>query len=115
MGNQPLIQNIKFRADMTNGLKDNDQQQQFVAIKNLVIQASRSNSWIFNSVTKEWHNPEEFEAKYIDLPFQSGWYQQFKVLNPLEGLSAADKQIQKILKKKANLIARVFKYYESKL
>ena len=103
-----------MRQDLLGGLKDDHQGQQFIAIKNLVIQASRTNSWIFNSVTKEWFNPQEFEAKFIDLPYQNGWYQQFKVLHPFEGLVAADKQIQKILDKKADLANRVFNYYRSR-
>ena len=99
---------------LKSNTQDTLQNQQVTAIKNLVIVASRSGSWIFNTITKDWHSPEEFEAKYLSAPYEEGWYHRFKVLHPLEGIVAADKQIQKVLEKKQDLVRRVIEYYQSK-
>lgn len=92
--------------------KQRIQDQQFTAISNLITIAARSGSWIFNTVTKEWHSPGEFEAKYTSVPSEKGWYHRFKVMHPIEGLIAADKQIQKILEKRQALLRRVIEYYQ---
>lgn len=97
---------------LRSNTEDTLNSQQQTAIKNLVIVALRSNAWIFNSITKEWHSPEEFKAKYLTAPYEEGWYHRFKVLHPLEGITAADKQIQKILEKKQDLVRRVLEYYK---
>lgn len=99
---------------LRSNTQDTLQNQQVTAIKNLVIVALRSNAWIFNSITKEWHSPEESEAKYLSAAYEEGWYHRFKVLHPLEGIVAADKQIQKVLEKKQDLVRRVIDYYQSK-
>lgn len=101
-----------FNVVITNNVQENLNNQQVTAIKNLVIVASRSGSWIFNTITKDWHSPEEFEAKYLSAPYEEGWYHRFKVLKPFEGIIAADKQIQKILEKKQDLVRRVIEYYQ---
>jgi len=81
---------------------------------NLVQQAQRVDFWLFDTASKEWFTPEEFVLRYsIDL-FERGWYKNIKVLNPKDGLNAADIQIQKIMEKRAVLQEKIIDYYRSK-
>ena len=80
----------------------------------LVQQAQRVDFWLFDTASKEWFTPEEFEIRYsLDL-FERGWYKNIKVLNPRDGLNAADIQIQKIIEKRAILQDRIINYYRLK-
>lgn len=99
---------------LRSNTEDTLNSQQHTAIKNLVIVALRSGAWIFNTITKDWLSPEEFETKYLSAPYEEGWYHRFKVMHPLEGILAADKQIKKLLEKKQDLVRRVIEYYQSK-
>ena len=82
-----------------------------VALGNLVVQAQRENFWLFDSTTKEWFSPEEFEKYYGSKELELGWYIKIKVLNPAEGLKGADIQIQKIVEKRGILQHRIIEYY----
>jgi len=84
-----------------------------VALRNLVIQAQRENFWLFDSVTKEWFSPEEFEKFYGSKELEESWYIKIKVLNPSDGLKGADIQIQKIVAKRSILQDRIIKYYQT--
>lgn len=90
-------------------------QQQVVAVKTLAIVANREKKWVFDSEMKEWLTPEEFEGKFIQPPYIDKINYRFKVLNPVDGLIAADTQIQQIMQKRKDLQIRVVHYYQSKI
>ena len=95
-------------------IAENIHQKQYIGLGQVVRRAELENKWIFDSVTKEWFSPIELSTKYETVPNEEGWYLRFKVLDAVEGLKAADVQLQKILSKKLELENRVIKFYKSK-
>jgi hypothetical protein len=89
--------------------------QQRNGVETMGLQASRFGLWVFDTQMKVWHTPEEFIGVYAKAPYQEGLTRRFKVLDPQEGLVAADLQIQKILDRKQLLSNRVIDYYKNKI
>lgn len=85
-----------------------------VAKRNLVVQACKKNYWLFDIESKEWFTPEEFDLRFTPEQYEKGWHKRIKVLDPLDGLKAAEIQTQKIAEKRLVLQARIIKYYQKK-
>jgi hypothetical protein len=93
-------------------ISQHDQQRN--GVETMALQATRFNLWVFDTQMKVWHTPEEFIQVYAKAPYQEGLTRRFKALDPMQGLVAADMQIQKILEKKQMLSNRVVEYYKNK-
>lgn len=85
-----------------------------ISVQTMVMDAQRKNCWIFDMNNKVWYSPEEFERSYLEVPYIEKFYERFKALDPVEGLKAADIQLQKIIQKKQDLESRVIGYYQKK-
>jgi hypothetical protein len=94
-------------------ISQHDQQRN--GVETMALQATRLNFWIFDTQTKVWYTPEEFIETFAKAPYQEGLLRRFKALDPMQGLMAADMQIEKILEKKQMLNHRVVDYYRSKI
>ncbi|NRF37626.1 hypothetical protein HQN83_02810 [Pedobacter sp. LMG 31643] len=84
-------------------------------IRTIFNNAIKERQWIFEPSTKRWFNPEEFLEMYgrydnIDLK----WFEKIEVRDPMEGLEAADMQIESILSRKAILEKRIIEYWKGK-
>lgn len=84
-------------------------------VRSIFNNAIKERQWIFEPSTKRWFNPEEFLEMYgrydnIDLK----WFEKIDVRDPMEGLEAADMQIESILSRKAILEKRIIEYWKGK-
>lgn len=71
--------------------------------------------WIHDPSTKRWFNPEEFWEQYQRYDnVDRKWIDQLQVMDPMEGLTAADKQIASILERKAIFAKRIIDYWKEK-
>jgi hypothetical protein len=110
-----LLKILVYFCFMEQGTYQNSlHDQQRIAVGSITITAIHNNQWIFDTHTKLWYSPEEFQKFYSEAPYQEGVRERFKLMNPTQGLIAADMQIQKILEKKQMLNQRVIEYYQSK-
>jgi hypothetical protein len=97
------------------GFNEDQQAAHFTNINVLVKEALRHKCWIYNTNEKIWYSPEEFMAKYEHSSYNQAWFAQFKIMNPMAGLKAAEIQAQKLNEKKLAFQQRVFEYYQNKL
>lgn len=79
----------------------------------LYEEAKFKKHWIYDPEIKRWQNPEEFLEQQKRL---SGGLNdrlaKIQVRDPMEGLEAADKQIQSIIERKAILTKRIIEYHK---
>jgi len=97
------------------GYQEDQKAVHFTNINILVKEALRHKCWIYNTATKSWYSPEEFMIKYEHSTYGQQWFADFKIMNPMAGLKAAEIQAQKLNEKKLAFQQRVFEYYQSKL
>ena len=78
-------------------------------------EASERGLWIYDPTYKRWYTPEDFlhtfgHIKSYDLEF----YKKVEYRNPVDGISAAFKQIEGIQERLKVFAEKVAKYYQMK-
>jgi hypothetical protein len=95
-------------------IQENKRNACIMNINILVNEAMRHNSWIYEADNKTWYTPEEFLERFGQSNYSQGWIEKFKIMDPIAGLKAADKQIQMIIEKRQDFQQKVFSYYQTK-
>ncbi|MES2826703.1 MAG: hypothetical protein V4687_01045 [Bacteroidota bacterium] len=71
--------------------------------------------WIFDPSIKRWHTPEDFWENYQRYDnLEREWIDALQIMDPEEGLKAADQQIESIISRKAIFAKRIIDYWKSK-
>lgn len=84
-------------------------------IKNIVNDALKQKMWVFDPSTKRWFTPGEFmEVFERQDKLDIHWVDSIQVLDPVEGLEAADLQIQNLMARRAALAKRIVDYWKDK-
>ncbi|RZJ87516.1 MAG: hypothetical protein EOO20_15905 [Chryseobacterium sp.] len=81
----------------------------------IVKKAVANEQWIFIPDSKRWFSPEEFmevHSRYDNLPI--AWIEALQVMDPEEGLIAADQQIESILSRKAAFSKKIIEYWKAR-
>ena len=83
-------------------------------LEDFIKEAKKSGYWIFSIESKNWYSPAEFitliENKTINL--RDGWIANYKIMNPIKGLDAADIQITKLIEKRASFLRKMLEFYQ---
>lgn len=84
-------------------------------IKTIVNDALKQKMWVFDPASKRWFTPGEFMEMYerydkLDIT----WLDNIQVLDPVEGLEAADQLIQSIMTRRTALAKRIVDYWKDK-
>jgi len=84
-------------------------------IKAIVKNAINEKMWVFDPSTKRWFTPEEFMEMYERYDnIDTKWLYNIQVLDPTEGLEAADQQIESILARRRAFAKRIVDYWKNK-
>ncbi|MBE9599805.1 hypothetical protein [Pedobacter sp. MC2016-24] len=84
-------------------------------IRTIVNDALKQKMWVFDPASKRWFTPGEFMEMYerydkLDIT----WLDNIQVLDPIEGLEAADQLIQSIMTRRTALARRIIDYWKDK-
>lgn len=84
-------------------------------IRTIVNDALKQKMWVFDPASKRWFTPGEFMEMYerydkLDIT----WLDNIQVLDPVEGLEAADQLIQSIMTRRTALAKRIVDYWKDK-
>lgn len=84
-------------------------------IRTIVNDALKQKMWVFDPASKRWFTPGEFMEMYerydkLDI----AWLDNIQVLDPIEGLEAADQLIQSIMTRRTALARRIIDYWKDK-
>jgi len=84
-------------------------------IRTIVNDALKQKMWVFDPASKRWFTPGEFMEVYerydkLDI----AWLDNIQVLDPIEGLEAADQLIQSIMARRTALARRIIDYWKDK-
>lgn len=82
----------------------------------LLNEAIRKDFWLFNTEIKRWYTPDEFRQlnERIDRASQNRLLEKYKVMDPLEGLDAAHRQLESLRTRLEVFEKKVVEYYRSK-
>ena len=84
-------------------------------IRTIVNDALKQKMWVFDPASKRWFTPGEFMEMYerydkLDIT----WLDNIQVLDPIEGLEAADQLLQSIMTRRTALARRIIDYWKDK-
>lgn len=84
-------------------------------IKAIVQNAIKSKMWVFDPSVKRWFTPEEFMETYERYDnIDTKWIDNIQVLDPVEGLEAADHQIESIIARRTAFAKRIIEYWKDR-
>ncbi|ETZ21151.1 hypothetical protein [Pedobacter sp. V48] len=80
-------------------------------IRKIFNNALKQRLWVFEPSVKRWFSPEEFMEMYERYDnLDPKWIEKIEVRDPMEGLEAADTQVESILARKAILTKKIIDY-----
>jgi hypothetical protein len=101
---------------MLERFRQQEREEYLMGVDVIVNEALRNKCWIFQYRMKRWYTPEEFKAEFSDATiYDDKWFDNFKLMDPIAGLRAADKQIEMIMEKRKVFQQRLFEYYQNKV
>nr|WP_294873641.1 hypothetical protein [uncultured Pedobacter sp.] len=84
-------------------------------IRKIFNNALKQRLWVFEPSVKRWFSPEEFMEMYERYDnLDPKWIAKIEVRDPMEGLEAADTQVESILARKAILTKKIIDYERAK-
>ena len=84
-------------------------------IKVIVKNALEEKMWVFDPSTKRWFTPGEFMEMYERYDnIDPKWIDNIQVLDPIEGLKAADQQIESLLARRTAFAERIVNYWKDR-
>jgi hypothetical protein len=112
MGNRPIREHKPLMAYANNY----EQKVSTLSLITIVFNnAVKQGLWLFDPSIKRWFNPDEFMDLYKNYDnLDPKWIEKIEIRDPIEGLEAADTQIESILSRKAILTKRVIEYERAK-
>lgn len=83
-------------------------------INTIVKKALNDKLWIFDPSIKRWFNPEEFYEQYYRYDnLDRKWIDKIQILDPMDGLKAADDQIESITARRIVFEKKIIDYYRN--
>lgn len=84
-------------------------------IRGKVEQALNKGFWLYDPSDKRWWTPEEFNTHYsLTVNIKTEWLDKIRVLDPVDGLKAADHQIESITSRRTAFAQRIVDYYKNR-
>ena len=111
MGGRPPKISKPLEGYIERGYTPSTQELLSVIVKKAILHEQ----WIFIPESKRWFSPEEFmelHIRYDNMPI--AWIEALQLMDPEEGLIAADQQIESILSRKAAFAKRIIDYWKSR-
>ncbi|TFF39199.1 hypothetical protein [Mucilaginibacter psychrotolerans] len=90
------------------------ERQALLTAERVCVNARESNCWVYDPETKTWYSPEEFLVAYGRYFAGHPLFNRVQLRNPVDGLNAGYKQLERLHTRLLAFTQRVMAYYAKK-